>query len=302
MPSNLNPRTSGLACMTGVALLLAACGGGEAPQPAPSPTEVSVVRVEASAMAIADELPGRVAAYRVADIRPQVGGIIQRRLFEQGSEVRAGQPLFQINAAPFQADAATASAGLQRAQAVLARARVQQKRLEPLVEADAISGQSYDDAEAARVQAAADVAQNRATLQRRRLDVGFATVRSPISGRIDQAVLTEGALATVGDANPLATVQQIDRVFVDVRQPAARLMPCGQRPERAPATRAPRSRSSQRTERRTPRGGGCSSRASASTPGPARSSPASKWTTPIDRCCRACSSGHVCRARSRGTR
>jgi len=223
MPSNTNLRTSGLACMTGVALLLAACGGGEVPQTAPPPTEVSVVRVEASAMAIADELPGRVAAYRVADIRPQVGGIIQRRLFEQGSEVRAGQPLFQINAAPFQADAATASAGLERAQAVLSRARVQQKRLAPLVEADAISGQSYDDAEAARVQAAADVAQNRATLQRRRLDVGFATVRSPISGRIDQAVLTEGALATVGDANPLATVQQIDRVFVDVRQPAARL-------------------------------------------------------------------------------
>lgn len=175
------------------------------------------------AVAIADELPGRVVAYRVAQIRPQVGGIIQYRLFEQGSEVHAGQSLFQIDSAPFRAEANTAAAALQRAQVTLARARLQVGRFEQLVSAGAISRQAYDDAVTARDQAAADVAQNRAVLERRRLDLAFATVRAPISGRIDQAQLTEGALVAASDANPLATVQQIDRVYIDVRQPAARL-------------------------------------------------------------------------------
>ena len=204
------------------ALALTACSG-EAPPPAPPPPEVSVVKVAPSPMAVADELPGRVVAFRVAEIRPQVNGVIQRRLFEQGSEVRAGQALFQINAAPFSADANSASASVQRAQAALARARLQEQRLAPLVKTDAISGQAYDDAVAARDQAAADLAMSRAELARRRVDLGFATIRSPISGRIDQAVSTEGALASTSGAQPLATVQQIDRVYVDVRQPAARL-------------------------------------------------------------------------------
>jgi multidrug efflux system membrane fusion protein len=181
------------------------------------------VKVAPAPVAIADELPGRVVAFRVAEIRPQVSGIIQRRLFEQGSEVREGQPLFQINPAPFRADAGSAAATVRRAEATLARAKLQENRLAPLVKSDAISGQVFDDAVAARQQAAADLAQTRADLERRRVDLGFATVRSPISGRIDQAVLTEGALANAGDANPLATVQQIDRVYIDVRQPAARL-------------------------------------------------------------------------------
>jgi membrane fusion protein, multidrug efflux system len=184
---------------------------------------VSVVKIAAAPVSIADELPARVVAFRVAEIRPQVGGIVQRRLFEQGSEVREGQPLFQINPAPFAADAGSAAATVRRAEATLARAKVQEDRLKPLVKTDAISGQSYDDAVAARQQAEADLAQTRAELARRRVDLGFATIRSPISGRIDQAVLTEGGLATAGDTNPLATVQQIDRVYVDVRQPAARL-------------------------------------------------------------------------------
>src|SRR5690606_1904376 len=126
--------------------------------------------------AVADELPGRVVAFRVAEIRPQVNGVIQRRLFEQGSEVRAGQALFQINAAPFSADANSASASVQRAQAALARARLQEQRLAPLVKAGAISGQAYDDAVAARDQAAADLAMSRAELARRQVDLGFATI------------------------------------------------------------------------------------------------------------------------------
>ena len=204
------------------ALALSACGGQQE-APAPPAVEVSVVQLAPGAVAIADELPGRVVAFRMAEIRPQVGGIIMRRMFEQGSEVRAGQPLFQINPSTFQADTNSAAANLRRSQATFNRAQVQANRLKPLIEADAISRQSYDDAVAARNEAAADVAQNRAALERRRIDLGYATVRSPISGRIDQANMTEGALAVAGDAAPLATVQQIDRVYVDVRQPASRL-------------------------------------------------------------------------------
>ena len=204
------------------ALSLSACSGDAAP-PTPPPPEVSIVRVAPTQMAVADELPGRVVAFRVAEIRPQVNGVIQRRLFEQGTEVRAGQPLFQINSAPFRADTNSAAAAVRRAEAALARARLQESRLAPLVKADAVSGQDYDDAVATRDQAAADLAMSRAELARRQVDLGFATVRSPISGRIDQAVFTEGALASMTGEQPLATVQQIDRVYVDVRQPAARL-------------------------------------------------------------------------------
>lgn len=217
------PRRSGaFIVIASTALLLSACSGGEAP-PAPPPPDVSVVTVSPSRVDVADELPGRVMAFRVAEIRPQVNGVIQRRLFEQGTEVRAGQPLFQIDPAPFRADAASAAAAVQRAQAALNRARIQAERLEPLVKVDAISGQAYDDAVAARDQAAADLAQSRAALARQQVDLNFATIRSPISGRIDQSLVTEGALAAVGATEPLATVQQIDRVYVDVRQPAARL-------------------------------------------------------------------------------
>ena len=214
-------KRASLAAAGTLALLLAACSSQE--QAAPPEIEVTVLRVKPEPVAMFDELPGRVVAYRVAEIRPQVGGIIQRQLFEQGSDVRAGQPLFQINAAPFQADANTSAAALQRAQATFARARLQEERLRPLVDADAISRQSYDDARVARDQAAADVAEARAALARRRLDVGFARITSPISGRIGEALVTEGALVSANDANPLATVQQIDQVYVDVRQPVARI-------------------------------------------------------------------------------
>lgn len=205
-----------------VVLVLAGCGQAE-PEGAPPPPQVSATTITASRLELTEDLPGRVAAVRVAEIRPQVSGIVQRRLFEQGTEVRAGQPLFEINPAPFRADADTAAATLQRAEAALARAQVQTARLQPLVEADAISRQVYDDAASQRDQAAADVAQARAVLARRQLDLKFATVEAPISGRIDQALVTEGALVNSGDNNPMARVQQIDQVYVDVRRPAASL-------------------------------------------------------------------------------
>ncbi|MDN7585494.1 efflux RND transporter periplasmic adaptor subunit [Burkholderia seminalis] len=204
------------------AAVLAGCGPAEQQAAAPA-TPVAAMTVAATRVDVTEDLPGRVAAVRVAEIRPQVSGIVQRRLFEQGTEVRAGQPLFQINPAPFKADMDTAAASLQRAQAALERAKVQTARFKPLVEADAISRQVYDDAVSQRDQAAADVAQARATLARRQLDLKFATVEAPIAGRIDQALVTEGALVSSTDSQPMARIQQIDQVYVDVRQPAASL-------------------------------------------------------------------------------
>ncbi|MCA8422655.1 efflux RND transporter periplasmic adaptor subunit [Burkholderia seminalis] len=204
------------------AAVLAGCGPAEQQVAAPA-IPVAAMTLAAAPLDVSEDLPGRVAAVRIAEIRPQVSGIVQRRLFEQGTEVRAGQPLFQINPAPFKADMDTAAASLQRAQAALERAKVQTARFKPLVEADAISRQVYDDAVSQRDQAAADVAQARATLARRQLDLKFATVEAPIAGRIDQALVTEGALVSSTDSQPMARIQQIDQVYVDVRQPAASL-------------------------------------------------------------------------------
>jgi len=206
------------------ALALLACGKPQAAsnQGLP-PAEVSVYRTAAGAVTPTDTLPGRVCAFRTAEIRPQVGGIVRKRLFEQGSEVRAGQTLFQIDPDTFKADARTAEAATKRAEAAAANANLRINRLKPLVSSDAISRQTYDDALAEKRQADASLAEARATLDRRRLDLRFASVASPIAGRIDQALVTEGALVAAGDANPMALVQEIDKVFVDVRQPASRL-------------------------------------------------------------------------------
>jgi len=204
------------------AMVLTGCGD-PTPEAALPPVQVAIMTLVPSQAELTEDLPGRVAPVRIAEIRPQVSGIVQRRLFEQGAEIRAGEPLFQINPAPFKADAEMAAAALLRAEAVLARARIQTQRLEPLVQADAISRQTYDDAVSQRDQAAADVAQARATLSRRQLDLKFATVDAPITGRIDQALVTEGALVAPTDSSPMARIQQVDQVYVDVRQPASSL-------------------------------------------------------------------------------
>lgn len=205
-----------------VSLMLAACEQPVADE-TPLPPVVSTELVLPATFNTSEDLPGRVEAFRVAEIRPQVSGIVLKRLFEQGGEVRAGQPLYQINPAPFVAEKDTANAALQRAEAALTRAQVQTKRLAPLVASDAISRQVYDDAVSQRDQAAADVAQARAALARRQLDLKFTTVDAPIAGRIDQALVTEGALVGTSDSSPMARIQQIDKVYVDVRRPAASL-------------------------------------------------------------------------------
>ncbi|EKT4075294.1 TPA: efflux RND transporter periplasmic adaptor subunit [Stenotrophomonas maltophilia] len=210
-----------VALIAALALAMTACSAPEAtPEATP---RVSVVTVGPQVVQRDDELPGRVAAVRTAQIRAQVGGIVQRRLFEQGAEVRAGQALFQIDPAAFRADVDSALAALQRSEAALGRSRVQSQRLHALAAAQAVSQQHRDDASAEYEQARAAVNEARAILARRQLDLRYATVSAPIAGRIDQALVTEGALVGVADAEPMAVVQQIDQVYVDVRQPAAQL-------------------------------------------------------------------------------
>lgn len=200
---------------------LAGCDVAPQEQEAPALPQVSVLTLTGRELVISEDLPARVAALRSADIRAQISGIVQRRLFEQGAEISAGTVLFQINPAPFKADVDSAAAALQRAEAVLARARIQIERLRPLLRTDAISRQTYDDAVSQRDQAAADVAQARATLARHQLNLQFASVEAPIAGRIDQALVSEGALVSPTDTTPMARIQQIDQVYVDVRQPAS---------------------------------------------------------------------------------
>ncbi|HHQ4673471.1 TPA: efflux RND transporter periplasmic adaptor subunit [Aeromonas veronii] len=200
---------------------LAGCDVAPQEQEAPALPQVSVLTLTGRELVISEDLPARVAALRSADIRAQISGIMQRRLFEQGAEISAGTVLFQINPAPFKADVDSAAAALQRAEAVLARARIQIERLKPLLRTDAISRQTYDDAVSQRDQAAADVAQARATLARHQLNLQFASVEAPIAGRIDQALVSEGALVSPTDTTPMARIQQIDQVYVDVRQPAS---------------------------------------------------------------------------------
>ncbi|WP_421277358.1 efflux RND transporter periplasmic adaptor subunit [Aeromonas veronii] len=200
---------------------LAGCDAAPQEQETPAPPQVSVLTLTGRELVISEDLPARVAALRSADIRAQISGIVERRLFEQGAEISAGTVLFQINRAPFKADVDSAAAALQRAEAVLARARIQIDRLKPLLRTDAISRQTYDDAISQRDQAAADVAQARATQARHQLNLQFASVEAPIAGRIDQALVSEGALVSPTDATPMARIQQIDQVYVDVRQPAS---------------------------------------------------------------------------------
>lgn len=210
-----------VALVAAFALAMTACSR-------PEPTveavpRVSVVTVGPQVVQRDDELPGRVAAVRTAQIRAQVGGIVQRRMFEQGAEVHAGEPLFQIDPAAFRADVDSALAALQRSEAALGRSRVQSQRLQALAAAQAVSQQHRDDANAEHEQARAAVNEARAILARRQLDLRYATVSAPIDGRIDQALVTEGALVGVADPEPMAVVQQIDQVYVDVRQPASQL-------------------------------------------------------------------------------
>nr|WP_253204416.1 efflux RND transporter periplasmic adaptor subunit [Acinetobacter seifertii] len=180
--------------------------------------KVTVLALQPQSVNFSENLPARVQAFRTAEIRPQVGGIVEKVLFTQGSEVKAGQPLYKINSEIFEADVNSNRAGLNKAEAEVNRLKVQLERYQQLLPSNAISKQEVSNAESQYRQAIADVAQMKALLARQNLNLQYATVRAPISGRIGKSFVTEGALVSQADSNTMATIQQIDRVYVDVKQ------------------------------------------------------------------------------------
>ncbi len=205
----IKSANAALMSILAVAVFLAGCQEEAAPPAQQKPT-VGVVTLQAEPFAVTTDLPGRTRAYRIAEVRPQVNGIIQKRLFTEGSEVKAGQQLYQIDAAVYEAT-------LKSAQASLASSKSLADRYAELVKDQAVSKQAYDEARAASLQAEAE-------LERARIDLRYTKVLAPISGRIGRSAVTEGALVSNGQAQELATIQQLDPIYVDVTQPARDLL------------------------------------------------------------------------------
>jgi len=207
-----------------IAVLLAACGAkegapGAAGAPAgPPPATVGVITVANEAVALQTELPGRVSPVRVAQVRARVNGVVLKRLFVEGSEVKAGQPLYQIDAGPYRAALDSAQASVAKSQANLAQANAQVERYKPLVEANAISKQEYTTLVTTQKQTEADLATAKAAVQTAQINVDYANVTAPISGRIGQSLVTEGALVSQAEATQLAVIQQTGTVYVNFTQ------------------------------------------------------------------------------------
>ena len=210
------------------ALLLSACGKGDKPPAAPGggmpAPQVGVVTVQLGDVGLLTELPGRLEASRVAQVRARAAGILQKRLFREGSDVKAGQSLFVIDAAPYAAALQTAQASLSRAQANLTQAAGLAERYKPLLAANAVSQQEYANAVSAQKQAEADVAAGKAAVQTGRINLNYASVTAPISGRIGRALVTEGALVGQGEATPLAVIQQTNPMYINFTQSAGDVM------------------------------------------------------------------------------
>ncbi|WP_197338638.1 efflux RND transporter periplasmic adaptor subunit [Ralstonia solanacearum] len=217
-----------LAAAAFTVVALAACGNKQAQGPGGAgmpPTEVGVVTVQPHAVGLTTELPGRLEATRVAQVRARVAGIVLKRTYQEGSDVKAGDVLFRIDPAQYQASLDSAKAQLARAEATQTQAQLKAERYKPLVATNAISKQDYDDAVAAAKQATADVGAARAATETAKLNLGYATVTSPISGRAGLAQVTEGALVGQGsDATLLATVQQIDPIYLTFTQSSTEVM------------------------------------------------------------------------------
>jgi len=200
-----------------LACLLAACGKDAKP-PAPAVPEVTVIPVQRSAVRLDVELPGRTSPSLLAEVRARVDGIVQERSFTEGSDVRAGQPLYRIDPAPYRTALASAEAQLKRAQANLASTTAQLKRYKVLIGSNAISKQDFDDAEAAQLQAAADVAAAEAAASNARINLGYTSVTAPIAGRSSISQVTKGAYVQGGSATLMTTIQQLDPMYVDLQQ------------------------------------------------------------------------------------
>lgn len=204
------------------AMALAGCGAqagkGQAPGRDQGPAEVGVVTLQAAPVALTTELPGRTTPFEISDVRPQVGGVIRERPFVEGAEVKAGQVLYRIEPAPFQAAYDQAKAQLASAQANLTTTRLKAERYADLVKINGVSKQDYDDAAAAAQQAAAAVAQQKAAVEAARINLGWATITAPIAGHVGVSTVTKGALVTPGQTTALTTIQRLDPIYVDVTQ------------------------------------------------------------------------------------
>lgn len=213
------PRCTPVAAAIITLSLLAACGKkDDKAGSAPPPPQVAVYTVAPATVTLTTELPGRLEASRVAQVRARTPGIVLQRVYKEGSDVRAGEVLFRIDPAQFQASYDSAQAAVAKAEANLAQAELKVKRYKPLLAAQAVSNQEYDDAVTAQKQAAADLATTRAARTNAGLTLGYATVTSPISGRVGRALVTEGALVGQGEATPMATVQTLDPIYVTITQ------------------------------------------------------------------------------------
>jgi membrane fusion protein (multidrug efflux system) len=224
MPSRnkMVSRFTATALAVTAALWLAACAKKDAGPPPLQ--EVGIVTLAPKTISITDQLPGRTSAFRVAEVRPQVTGVVKKRLFTEGGEVKAGEQLYQIDSGSYRAALSSADASLKRAEAQAVSAKLLEERYGPLIAANAVSKQENDDAIAARARADADVAAARAQVDNARINVVYTQVLSPINGRIGRALVTEGALVTSEQQSPLATVQQLDPIYVDITQSSTEML------------------------------------------------------------------------------
>ena len=205
-------------------VLFAACSRKDDSAKKPSVPEVGYVVLKTQTVPLGIELGGRTAAFEMSEVRPQVSGVIQERLFTEGTLVRAGQTLYRIDPSLYQAAAAQARANLASAEATREAAEAKAKRYQPLAEIEAVSKQDYADALATSRQAAASVAQNKALLEVASINQKFTRVPAPISGRIGRSIVTTGALVTANQPDPLTTIQRLDPMFVDIQQSSADLL------------------------------------------------------------------------------
>ncbi len=210
--------------VAGLLALVAGCDRGPGERPTPPPPDVGVVELKPQAFDLTSELPGRTAAYRVAEVRPQVSGILQQRLFAEGDTVTVGQVLYQIDPARYQAAVARAEAELARARAATEVARLKAERFAPLVRDGAVPKQDNDDVQAAYRQALAQVQAAQAAVQTARIDLGYTRIDSPIDGVSSESFVTEGALVAAGQAQALTRVTQLDPIYVDIQRPMAGLL------------------------------------------------------------------------------
>jgi len=217
----------GSICAAALALVLAGCGqqqnSAQAQEQRPAP-EAMVTTLAPQRVEIVSELPGRTSPYRVAEVRPQVTGVVRKRLFTEGGEVRVDQQLYEIDPARYHAAYDSARASLARAQSTLNSAKVLAERYRTLIEARAVSKQQYDDAVASQQQAEADVASAKAAIETAGINLVYTKVLAPISGRVGRSTVTEGALVTSDQTSALATVQQLDPIYVDVTQSTTQLL------------------------------------------------------------------------------